>query len=230
MPVRTTNVLSKGFSWYTVTAVMYQNKCSRIFSMNHQQSCNMFWSNKVAWLKLQCDQYIVKSPCTQYYYSKEQVCYWTWSVRPAAWQTVGKRTCPSWPALVHLGERKREIGHCEWIETERNTTDRMWMCFLLCEIQLIHLADRKCASDKTLWATQCDRFIFDPWHEHGNKCVCVLVCAYQKYVRLLDWALCLCLYTSTRIRGSESRAKMQAAMAKATGTEPVDATDRLWVK
>lgn len=38
--------------------------------------------------------------------------------------------------------------------------------------------------------------------------------------RLLDWALCLCLYTSTRIRGSESRAKMQAAIAKATGTEP----------
>lgn len=38
--------------------------------------------------------------------------------------------------------------------------------------------------------------------------------------RLLDWAFCLCLYTSTRIRGRERRAKMHAAMAKATGTVP----------
>lgn len=57
------------------------------------------------------------------------------------WQRVGKLTCPSSPAPVHLAKRKRETGHCEWIETQRNTS--VWMCFLLCEIQLIHLTDRK---------------------------------------------------------------------------------------
>lgn len=47
------------------------------------------------------------------------------------------------------------------------------------------------------------------------------------YVRLLEWEFCLCLYTSTRMRGNDSRAKMQAATAKATGTEPGEATERL---
>lgn len=55
------------------------------------------------------------------------------------------------------------------------------------------------------------------------------VCAYQYCLRLLDWAFCLCLYTSTRIIGRRSRAPMQAAMvaAKASGTEPGEATERL---
>lgn len=39
-------------------------------------------------------------------------------------------------------------------------------------------------------------------------------------VRLLEWTFCLCLYTSNRMRGRESRARMQAAMAKATGMVP----------
>ena len=117
----------------------------------------------------------------------------SWSMQPAAWQTVGKLTCPSSPALVHLGERrKQEMGHCEWIETERNTTDWVWMCFPLCEIQLIHLTYRKCVLDKTLWGTQCERFIFDPLHGCGNDCVCVCVCV----------CACLCIsviHTSARM-------------------------------
>lgn len=56
---------------------------------------------------------------------------------------VGKLTCPFSPALVHLRERKQEMGYCELFETERKTTDTAWMYFLLEEMQLIDLAVRK---------------------------------------------------------------------------------------
>lgn len=106
---------------------------------------------------------VVEYPCVCYY-SEEQL--WGWLVRSAVWHTVGKLTCPSSPALVHLGERKREMGYCEWIETERNTTDIGRMCFLLCEMQLIRLTDRKRESGKTLCGTECERFTSEPWCEH----------------------------------------------------------------
>ena len=47
------------------------------------------------------------------------------------------------------------------------------------------------------------------------------------YTRLFDWAVCLCLYTSTRMRGRHRKAMMQAAVAKPAVTVPAGTMDAM---